>query len=136
MVFGFFKKKKLPRWAKGHGYQHEVVGESHYQETLERIAGGRQVYGARKRCVATLVPEPSNKYDANAVRVDVKGKVVGYLPREKAAEYSKRIAEIGLGGQPIEAHANIVGGWDDFERETIGDFGIKISISKSWQLED
>lgn len=34
-----------------------------------------------------LVPEPSNPYDHRAVRVDVSGRTVGYLPRELAEDY-------------------------------------------------
>jgi len=31
------------------------------------------------------VPEPSNRYDPNAVQVMIEGKVVGYLSRRNAA---------------------------------------------------
>ncbi|SRR6266568_181651 len=52
----------------------KVVGESFYQEALERVGGGRCSQGPRFRLItATLVREPHNRYDANAVRVDAGG---------------------------------------------------------------
>lgn len=35
---------------------------------------------------AQLIPEPDNKYDPNAIRVDVGGIAVGYIPKENCAE--------------------------------------------------
>ena len=37
----------------------------------------------RKNPQVELVPEPENKYDSNAVRVEIGGLHVGYLPRGK-----------------------------------------------------
>ena len=73
----------------------EVVGESHYQEALERICGGRAEDSAEKPCRATLVLEDSNPYDRNAVRIDVDGTTVGYLPRDSAKVYRQRLKEAG-----------------------------------------
>jgi hypothetical protein len=55
------------KW-KGEGaFQDEVVGESHYQAALKQLAHGEQ----RRREIASLIPEQNNKYDANAVRVEI-----------------------------------------------------------------
>ena len=35
--------------------------------------------------VALLVPEPENSHDAHAIRVEVRGRLVGYLDRHLAA---------------------------------------------------
>lgn len=35
---------------------------------------------------AELVPEPDNKYDPNAIRVEVGGFLIGYIPKESCAE--------------------------------------------------
>lgn len=66
-----------------------VVGESHYQAALHAAVGGRDAYGWDNAVPvrAALVPEPGNKYDRNAVRVDVNGRAVGYLVREDAIRY-------------------------------------------------
>ncbi len=65
----------------------EVVGESHYQEALWRIVGGRNPDPVRHETHAVLVPDPSNRYDPNAIEVRVDGTLVGYLSRDDAAAY-------------------------------------------------
>jgi hypothetical protein len=53
-----------------------VAGESHYQANIRRVAAvGKPVQ---------LIPEPTNKYDRNAVRIDVDGLTIGYIPRDIA----------------------------------------------------
>jgi hypothetical protein len=139
MIFkwlGFGKKHQLFRWARGQGYMHEVYGESHFQEHLEYVAGGRLQYGVKKKCIAILVPEPNNHYDKNAVRVDIKGKPVGYLPNSKAKEYHEKLNEAGAAGQPVEVYAKIVGGWAETEYKEQGSFGVKLSISSKWTIEN
>ena len=55
-----------------------VSGESFYQENIRRVAAvGKDV---------DLVPEPENPHDKNAVRVDVDGLQIGYIPRDKAEQ--------------------------------------------------
>lgn len=53
----------------------DVVGESFYREALEAVA--RQ--GADH--IATLVPEPDNPYDPQAIGVVIMGLKVGHLSR-------------------------------------------------------
>ena len=65
----------------------EVVGESHYQDTLWQIVGGPSDEHVRHYTVAVLLPEPDNPYDTNAVQVLIGGELVGYLSREDAAVY-------------------------------------------------
>ena len=55
-----------------------VRGESFYQDNIRRVAlRGKHV---------DLVPEPGNTHDKNAIRVDVDGRTIGYIPRESAKE--------------------------------------------------
>jgi hypothetical protein len=62
----------------------EVVGESHYQENLEAICGPRTENSVDLTVQATLSPEGDNPHDPQAVRVEIHGKLVGYLSREMA----------------------------------------------------
>ena len=39
-----------------------------------------------KNLPAQLIPEPDNKYDPNAIRVDVGDITIGYMPKESCAE--------------------------------------------------
>jgi len=56
-----------------------VAGESHYQDALRAISGQGEI---RHDTEARLIPEPDNPHDANAVRVEIDGAKVGYLPRD------------------------------------------------------
>lgn len=88
-----------------HGFQ-SVVGESHYQETLQSLAhklGPTGVFTAR------LVPETDNRYDANAVavRVDDSLAQVGHLPRQVARIYHPRLTRHPA---PVTCPARLTGG--------------------------
>lgn len=79
-------KARAKASAKGHGeYAQEVVGESNYQPALRAIQASKDKPFHRVR----LVPEDTNPYDNQAVRVDVAGKTVGYLPRADARRWRK-----------------------------------------------
>jgi hypothetical protein len=59
---------------------------------------GRHAAGSRgltrtSSALAQLVPEPTNRYDPNAVRVDIDGACVGYLSRADAVELGPEISE-------------------------------------------
>jgi len=97
----------------------DVVGESFYQRELAEIAGGRTEDGVDLSVNAELVPQDDNPHDQNAVAVQVKGKIVGFLPREQAAAYRSS-------GRGREKHgARIVGGWDRGEEDR-GSFGVRL----------
>jgi hypothetical protein len=84
-----------------------VAGESHYQDALRRITGEGEV---RHQTEAHLVPEPGNPHDANAVRVEIDGHKVGYLPRTLAGAYAGGLAAIVARGRLSACEAAIVGG--------------------------
>jgi hypothetical protein len=71
----------------GGSHDLEVVGESHYQDTLWRVAGGRTSERVRVETQAMLVREPDNPHDANAISVRIDGATVGYLCRDDARAY-------------------------------------------------
>jgi hypothetical protein len=91
----------------------EVVGEASYQPALEALGGVRTEDGARVReHVALLMPEPNNRYDENAIAVQITGHVVGYLSRENAIAYQP-VVRWALGhGRYIACDALLTGGWD------------------------
>jgi hypothetical protein len=106
-----------------------VVGESHYQEALERLAGGRTASGpAKPEAVATLVPEPSNRQDANAVMILLGGETVGYLSRDDAAEFSPELLRLARQGRIGTARATIKGGWDRGADQR-GSFGVVLHLA-------
>jgi hypothetical protein len=64
----------------------EVVGESFYQEALQKIAGLTNEH-VRIPVTAILLPEVDNQYDSNAISVWVSGLKVGHLSRADAAMF-------------------------------------------------
>jgi len=94
------------------GYDLEVVGdgESNYQNKLKRICGGHTKEGHRKKVTAQLHYEDDNAYDKKAIRVDVNGGIVGYLSREDARLYRKKVKKAGQEGISISCNALIIGG--------------------------
>ncbi len=98
----------------------DVVGEAAYQGTLVRMAGGRTIDGPRNRHhTAVLLPEPTNPYDENAVRVvlvpstpGAATATVGYLSREDAARYRPVIDRLAAAGKVMACKASMTGGWD------------------------
>lgn len=112
----------------------DVVGESQHQSALERVAGGRTTDGARyPDHIAMLLPEPTNRFDTNAVRVLlVRGGdavLVGYLNREDAVSYRSVIDRVAATGSLVMCHARLKGGWD----RNIS-FGVMLLVGAPWSL--
>ncbi len=90
----------------------EVVGESHRQEELWRIVGGRRDDYVRFDVHAVLVPEAANPHDPNAIEVRIEGALVGYLSRDDASHYRPGVLRVmqANGGQLVALHGVICGG--------------------------
>lgn len=86
-----------------------VAGESHYQPALRAVAGEGEV---RHRTEAHLIPEPENEYDTNAVRVEIDGRKVGYLPRDLAPAWAPHLTELAARHRVGGCEATILGGAD------------------------
>jgi len=108
------------------GNEEEVVGESHYQDNLARLAEAHPPDRARLREVtATLIHEDSNPADPLAIRVDIDGLTVGYLTRAAARQYRLWLASGGHAGRTATCAARITGGgWEGRP----GNFGVELDI--------
>lgn len=106
----------------------EAVGESHYQEALSQVCGGKTPDGHQHLCVAALVPEPDNPYDANAVGVHVDSLKVAHLSREDAAAYQPVLARLAAKRMVGACNAMIVGGWNRGGGDE-GHFGIRLDLA-------
>jgi hypothetical protein len=95
--------RQPPPAMEGWGYI-SAVGDSQYQAAL------RIVSRAGRLCWATLVPEPENPFDSNAVVVRIEGATVGYLSRDDARRYQKRLLQLTA---PLEVPAKLIGGTSD-----------------------
>lgn len=69
----------------------DVVGESNYQAAIRRACGWQPGTDTHFDCMAELVPEPTNKYDSNAIMVQIDGSCVGYLSRGDAVKFGAAI---------------------------------------------
>jgi hypothetical protein len=110
-----------------------VVGESHYQDALTAIAGGKHPESVSIPTQAVLMPEPENPYDPDAVAVYIAGRKVGHLPRPAAKAYGpvgRRFAEQQQVGV---CAATITGGWDRGDGDT-GHFGVRIDLARPDEL--
>lgn len=75
-------------------YEQDVAGESFYSENLSEIMGGSNPLMTQ----AYLFPEPTNKYDPNAIAVVIGTQQVGYIPKKDCPHFLSLIqahAEIG-----------------------------------------
>ena len=95
--------RPAPAWPDGWGYL-GAVGESQYQPALWRVASANRV------CWATLLPEPDNPFDGNAVAVLVENETVGYLTRADARRYRRRLLALS---EPMQVPAKVIGGTRD-----------------------
>ena len=115
------KKTQQPIRLLGDGsYEYDIVGEASYQVALRGIAGSGED-GAEFSCEAKLIPEPFNKYDRHAIRVDIDGCRVGYIPRAETGEFHSL-----LRGRTAIVDAMIVGGWRRGKKP--GMFGVKLDV--------
>lgn len=104
------EEKNAPALRRSGKYVREVVGEASYQPALKQVVDGRDVNAEGFECMAVIVPESDNRYDANAVAVKIDGRVVGYLPRDEARLFRARLKRAKLPLQAYECPAKIIGG--------------------------
>lgn len=102
----------------------DIVGESHYQDALESIAGPKPPDGVDVQRYAYLEPEPDNPYDSSAVAVLIDGKKVGHLSRDDCEDFHDFLAETGATSAMCTAYIN--GGWKRPSGE--GSYGVKLDI--------
>lgn len=103
-----------------------IVGEAQYQDALRSIVGRPTKEGYYQRVTATLRPEPGNKADPSAVRVEIGRSLVGYLDRSSAKVYQAWLAKQGQVGNEGECPAVITGG---FKRDDkVGPYGVVLDL--------
>jgi hypothetical protein len=86
-----------------------VVGTSHYQQALAEITGRKGDEEIRFETQATLVPEPDNEHDPNAIAVHVSGRLVGYLSRDENPRWQEVVKRLTEHGHVAAAEAMIAG---------------------------
>lgn len=105
----------------------EVVGVSRRQDALAAIV---ERYGRSGRTVTTdaaLILENTNPHDANAVRVEIDGALIGYLSRDNAQRYRADLATAGQPQATVRCKARIVGGFETADGER-AHFGVRLDL--------
>lgn len=105
----------------------DVVGVSRRQDALAGIVERRGRSGRTVTCDALLVLDDANPHDANAVRVEIDGALIGYLSRDNARRYRADLAAAGQPRADVRCKARIVGG---FETASGGraHFGVRLDL--------
>ncbi|MCX7358073.1 MAG: HIRAN domain-containing protein [Alphaproteobacteria bacterium] len=105
----------------------EVVGVSRRQDALVAIVEAHGRSGRAVTLDALLILESSNPHDANAVRVEIDGALIGYLSRENAAFYRADLAAANTPDATIQCKARIVGGFETATGERAS-FGVRLDL--------
>lgn len=105
----------------------EVVGVSRRQDAIAGIFDHHGRSGRTLTIDATLVLENANPHDANAVRVEIDGALIGYLSRDNARRYRADLAAASASQATVRCKARIVGG---FQTETgeRAHFGVRLDL--------
>lgn len=122
-IFDLLFRRKPAEFVKGRGWTVEVVGELQYHHSLlkqYRRAGGIE---HDVKTVAVLVPDNANSFDRHAIKIEIGGDLVGYLTRERAAEYRRAVGNVRGA-----CSAKIVGGYE-MEDGTRARFGVKLNLA-------
>lgn len=116
----------------------EVVGESHHQDVILALIGGRRSGRVRGTFLASLIPEPDNRYDPDAVSVRIDGRHVGYVTRPGAKAYKPILARLTEAGRVAYCRADIVGGGrrESGEQASYGVFVYAAEASEQKELLD
>lgn len=85
-----------------------IVGESHYQGRLRNISMSGRSF------TAVLLPEPTNAFDPNAIRVVAEGAdTIGYLSKEDAVHYAPAFEVLARHNRVGTCRAQLTGGVDE-----------------------
>jgi hypothetical protein len=96
----------------GEGITQEVTGESHRIAVLAGLMRTlHEHHHEDVMAAALLVPEPTNRYDLNAIRVSIHDEPVGYIPREDASEVGRWLKRVSRSGRAPYLLARLGGGW-------------------------
>lgn len=120
--------------AKGRGFTFDLSGESHFQDELDSVCGGKCEDGYKLECLAQLFFINDNEFDPNAVGVMIDGNPVGYVPGHLTEAFRKEILAVNPDLHPMLCSAKIVGGWDRGDGDE-GHYGVKLSLSRPLRVK-
>jgi hypothetical protein len=100
----------VPRLVGTGKYAIEVVPESDCSGGLDAICKSRAEDGVDMMLRAQLILESNDHFERQAIRVSIRGRTVGYLPRAKARDFRRAATYVGLGRTLIFECAAVIRG--------------------------
>ncbi|HFK2883156.1 HIRAN domain-containing protein [Stenotrophomonas maltophilia] len=103
----------VPIWKPVAEYAVKAALTSRFREELDEVANNRKGSTSRIFTLVVLYPDNTNTADQNAVAVmtqQAPPRMLGYLPREVAAEYRQRMAQAGYEHMVSACEAVLSGG--------------------------
>jgi collagen type III alpha len=120
------------------GYPHaDIAGESHHAAAIRGLFGDDfKPDGTEITVTGTLEPEPTNRHDRNAVAVRAGGALLGYLPRDDAAQYAPVLSALTASGWSPQVTARVWGSeWGDYDdRRTTFHGSIRLDLAEPHML--
>ena len=110
----------------GGKFEFAVLGVARYRNSLEKICDADR--REPKTVEALLVPEDANPRDKSAVRVEVEGRTVGYLPAEVAEAYRRRLLESGYPGAHSLCKARIIARMHSSMGGRTADYSVRLDL--------
>lgn len=93
-------------------YAMDITGEENYQTALEDLGGPRLPEGVHQVETARLViADNRTGSNRNAVRVEIRGQLVGYLSLQDTIQYRHYLRTRGKSNVYGQCSALITGGW-------------------------
>lgn len=106
------KKKEVVYLSGDSTYPMDITGEEDFQAALEELGGPRLPEGVNRVETASLViADNRTGSNRNAVRVEIKSKVVGYLSLEDTFRYRRYLNAKKKPKAQGQCRALIKGGW-------------------------
>jgi hypothetical protein len=103
----------VPRLVGTGQYAVEVVAKSDCVGGLDEVCRSKTEGGVDMMLRARLILESDDRFERQAIRVSIKGRTVGYLPRANARDFRRAAMYVGLGRTLIFECAAIVRGSAD-----------------------
>lgn len=112
----YVKNKLVAVSYQGDGiFEQRVVGLNYHDDECAAVLRAvDDINSGREEMSADLIREPSNPHDRNAIRVDILGNTVGYIPRDAAASMAQRL---DARGRNIEIQCPALVTWSPVDRE-------------------
>ena len=105
-------KKEVVYLSGNASYEMDITGEEDYQAALEDLCGPRLPEGVNQVETAWLVvADNKTNSNKNAVRVEIQGRLVGYLNLEDTIRYRRYLNAKGKPKAHSQCRALIKGGW-------------------------